>query len=913
MSKVGLKVGLATTLLLLIAVVTMGSAMAVEVDGVILNLKETGVDKVIHDENQTISVKIYNIDEWWVNETENVYAAKYTMGDKIKILIYNLDADETTTIEVIDKDTGDIKMSESFKAASKEVYIDTAKLYPGFFYIKVSTTKNDKPVELNSSDPSKCYEGRVYIWIYATKPEIHISLENSRLPIVKGDNIVAKIKVYNTPLGVNVNYTVDGPIKKPYEGNFTLDEREKTIIVSTAEFFTSKYKGTEGTYKLTVEVLGEKESIEFDITGFKITIDVPTTVYLGNKVKFKGTVNIAESGSKEDDKTPENYVLVEIFGPNGTKLAERYCRVDSDGTWENDSKVFFDPNWDTGSYRVTATAVTTNTTIDGEHVILSDDETIYIDVKEPEVEFTMDKFTFARGEDFKFRGTATVEKGTVIVIASKDLDKLLDKNKLAEKGITMKKKGDKYYITTQVGADGKWETKKLYVAPDAPKMSYTIDAIIAKDDKGEVWSDWKDSITIRVAKAVLDVNISRTSAPRGGEIVISGKTTLDYVYIYTDDYPVLENVGEIWSDTSKFNASEKAKDERYKPYIVKVSDGKFSVELKVDAEADTGTYTIYVIAPSDLPWVDPTEDAMAQFGLTVTEFGFSWVPTEVRMVKGDEIDVYVKVNCDPDDVRVTAEFEGHGAKVKEKDFGEFSKHNETEDGGWLYATLYPFYNDTLDKLVSEGKPDELLKPGVYTLTLHMYNRETGEEISEAETKIPVIVEVPKLNVDVPSEVKRGEPIVVKIDTNRGEKGYDYIYVVLDLGVKKMKYTRIALDENGDAEVEIPTAGISPGTYKLYVRDAMRTVPDEDIEDWYDIAPTDSYAKHYKAQDDILWVGEVKILETAPVTTTVTPTPTTPTPTPTTPPPTTTTPTPGFEAVFAIAGLLAIAYLLRRRQ
>lgn len=45
----------------------------------------------------------------------------------------------------------------------------------------------------------------------------------------------------------------------------------------------------------------------------------------------------------------------------------------------------------------------------------------------------------------------------------------------------------------------------------------------------------------------------------------------------------------------------------------------------------------------------------------------------------------------------------------------------------------------------------------------------------------------------------------------------------------------------------------------------------------------------------------------------TPTPTTPTPTPTTPTPTPTTPTPGFEVIFAIAGLLAIAYLLRREQ
>ena len=55
-----------------------------------------------------------------------------------------------------------------------------------------------------------------------------------------------------------------------------------------------------------------------------------------------------------------------------------------------------------------------------------------------------------------------------------------------------------------------------------------------------------------------------------------------------------------------------------------------------------------------------------------------------------------------------------------------------------------------------------------------------------------------------------------------------------------------------------------------------------------------------------------ILESLPVTpteTTATPTPTKPTQTP----PSETTPTPGFEAIFAIAGLLAVAYLLRRKK
>ena len=57
-----------------------------------------------------------------------------------------------------------------------------------------------------------------------------------------------------------------------------------------------------------------------------------------------------------------------------------------------------------------------------------------------------------------------------------------------------------------------------------------------------------------------------------------------------------------------------------------------------------------------------------------------------------------------------------------------------------------------------------------------------------------------------------------------------------------------------------------------------------------------------------------LLESLPVTPPPTETPITPEPTEQTQtPPPETTPTPGFEAIFAIAGLLAVAYLLRRKK
>ncbi len=887
---------------------------------------EISVDKTLKDPTETISMKIYNIDKWY--SENNRYVAQFDFGDTVKIYLYGLDSDTTTTFEIRDWNTDDAKYSDSFEGTSKTYEIDTSELYPGYFYFYV---KNGA-YEINTKDGKVDLGYPVALRLYSAKPEIHIAIENARLPIVKGDNIVASIKIYGTGLPIDAYVKISGPVQAVYWNGsalttnkeaVTFDTREKTVVIPTEPIFT-QYGGTTGTYTLSVSVSGEVEAVNFEIEGISITLDLPSTIALGNELKLKGTVNLAETGST-DDYGVDNYVYVGVFTPDGyliksdgslvkvddvsTSDYTRKCKIDSDGSWENDSKVYLDPTkFGTGSYKVVALAVATTS--------ISDTETMYISVEEPTIEFTMDKTVYARGEDIKFKGTANVKKGTIIEIQ-------------CDQGLSNLLKEPVSKIEVSVDANGHFKTNTYHIKNDAAKTSYTIHAKI----KG---TDYEDVVTISVEKAPLTAEIDRTTAPRGGDVVISGSTTLDYVYIYTDDYPVLKNVGELYSDSEAFNPDDVITiDSKYAYYKVKVTDNEFSVKLTVDESADTGTYTVYVIAPANESWIDPTEDAMVQLSLTVTEFGFLKVPSEIRMVKGDVIDVYLQVSADPDDVLVKAELEGLGVKVKEERL-VFTKYNESNGTGWVYATLYPFYDDGTNSLVDTGDPGDLLRPGMYTMTVHMYNAKTNEEISEAETTIPVIVEELQLNVDYPSEVVKGDPIVVKIDTNRkSTKIYDYIYVVLDLGVKKMKYSRVALDASGSAEVEIPTAGIDPGTYNLYVRYAMRTV-EGDVEDWYDISPSDSYAKAYDAQDDVL-AGpfEVKIVEaaavtpttvttvtTTPVNTTVTTVTTTPaettpaetTPAETTPAETTTTPGgPGFEAIFAVAGLLAVAYLLRRRQ
>ncbi|MEM2086807.1 MAG: PGF-CTERM sorting domain-containing protein, partial [Archaeoglobaceae archaeon] len=229
--------------------------------------------------------------------------------------------------------------------------------------------------------------------------------------------------------------------------------------------------------------------------------------------------------------------------------------------------------------------------------------------------------------------------------------------------------------------------------------------------------------------------------------------------------------------------------------------------------------------------------------------------------------------------------------------------------------------------------NKVIDPGLYVFTVKLYLD------SEEVDKVQKLVEISAVSLDVtiePSVIVIGDQIKVTVQSNReGVAGYDHIFVTM-VGANYKAVQRVTLDSTGKGSVTFETLGIADGTYKIYVRDTMNTstadYPELYVaEELYDLDPADATARVAKAHDDILVIRTIQILKEKPTPTPTTPPPTTPpvtTPavTPTTPPPTTppvttppptTTPAPGpipgFEAIFAIAGLVAIAYLLRRRQ
>jgi PGF-CTERM protein len=157
------------------------------------------------------------------------------------------------------------------------------------------------------------------------------------------------------------------------------------------------------------------------------------------------------------------------------------------------------------------------------------------------------------------------------------------------------------------------------------------------------------------------------------------------------------------------------------------------------------------------------------------------------------------------------------------------------------------------------------------------------------------VETARVTLDPVATVGVGEPLVVTGTSNRKE-GFAIVLTVK--GPVELAPKTISLEADGTFNATFDTTGAKEGTY---------TVKADDGD-----GHTDETTVNIGAAKPATPTPTATPTATATATPTVPPTATPATPTPATPTPATPTPKqPGFEAVFAIAGLLAIAYLVLR--
>ncbi|MGB2841402.1 MAG: PGF-CTERM sorting domain-containing protein [Halobacteriota archaeon] len=150
-----------------------------------------------------------------------------------------------------------------------------------------------------------------------------------------------------------------------------------------------------------------------------------------------------------------------------------------------------------------------------------------------------------------------------------------------------------------------------------------------------------------------------------------------------------------------------------------------------------------------------------------------------------------------------------------------------------------------------------------------------------------------VTLDPVASVGIGEPLVVTGTTNRKE-GFAIVLTVK--GPMELTPQTVTV-ENGVFNATFDTADATVGTYTVKADDGDGHTDDATAEILTAVPATPTPVVEVTATPEV--TPTIPVAEA-----TATPEPT-PTPTP--------TPTPGFEAVFAIAGLLAVAYLVQRKR
>ena len=480
-------------------------------------------------------------------------------------------------VRLIDLDTGNVVWKSSLSESgfySFSIDTGTAGIYPGN-YTLVVTAPEDSPSILNIIE--NAVQGKYVIRVESIHPIISLSLKNPSGKIAKGDVVYVKGKIYGAS---NANWTLEGPYDMTagsYEDQpITVVDHSFSIMINTSDLFLN-CDAAEGMYELKVYVDDYEVSIVFEIVNPAVEISADKeSLTLGQELWIFGVTNVAESGSDCDDEWMNN---VTIYIYNNTIADNEYLvytvmeYVEADGTFEG--SVHIPLTWDTGTYLVKS-IVYTNTHF-------SDDDQIFVEIRNPEVHINMDKYVLSRGEKFRIKGNSTLLAGYTIYIEG--LDKFSDAPA---------------QVIVYVDSNGYFETGRFRVSPDAPLSTYTIKARVYKPGTQEVLAE--DTAKIRIVKVPLNVSIEKTVLTRGEKVKLTGNTTADYVYVYANESYIFEDVAELPSfmliDVSSCPTLK-----------IPVSDNAFEKMLRVSKTADPGDYELYVFAPANASIINTNVDS----------------------------------------------------------------------------------------------------------------------------------------------------------------------------------------------------------------------------------------------------------------------------------------------------------------
>ncbi|AGK60237.1 PGF-CTERM archaeal protein-sorting signal [Archaeoglobus sulfaticallidus PM70-1] len=861
-----------------------------------VDLAKLSDDSPSYGDDLSIDVQWSYLDK--VTGTRRIAVVEYTVYNSS---IYNATTGQIDTAKLLDEAKYVVSLSEAGGSATYTFNTVDKSVYPGNYKVVIflnNTVFNDAL-------------GFEVLPVEAQKPFVDISV--SPTTVVFGDRLKVSYKMsYTTTTPVKVFVTGMGAYKELVNSTVSQLDASSYVDITALDFGVAELQ--EGIYVAKIVAgsgtnLAEK-AVTFQVVSPAIeSVDIPATYVKFTDLKFSGVTNLQKTGSSYDMQVAEgqNIVVVRILDLNDNEKINKTVFVDDSGKFSvkfTDSEV---GAFSTGYYKIKIEAISYNNVT--ANLKYSDEAVYNIEFVNPSLTLTADKSTVTRGQSIKF----TIDTNLKI---NKIVNFIIENPKII--GDTVNATRTFVYAVDALGD----ATVSITVANDAPLTTYTFKAEIPG-------TSVKDEVSVEVVKQTLNVSLDKNVVTKGSSIRITGTTTADRVYIYADEDDVFlfgtTKIKARPSTTTILTAG-------YNAYALPDNDNNLDFKIKVsDASGvDAGTYYLYFYAPANVSMIDRASDPQKSFVITVAEGTIESVNLSTTKIPYQgKVDIDVKVNVgDTSKAQVTFTLEGMNIKVGPADFGMAAFTSVDSDGIASFSLSLRDYTGS-----------SKLSVGIYTLKVKLYYN--NSEVDSATKTIPIEIVKPEMTVTIkPDQPVTGDVLELEITTNRvGDSGYDNIYVTM-VGPNHKAVQQVSLNDEGKGYVTFETLGLAAGKYTFYVRDTQDTIAGgltetQLAESYYNLDPTSPSAITYDADDDVLLVMSIDLLATKPTPTptpeeTPTPTPTpektptptpeeTPTPTPTkevTPTPTPTKeepqPGPGFEAIFAVAGLLAVAYLLRRR-
>ncbi len=521
-----------------------------------------------------ISVKLLDIKE------ENNDKIKISYGDPLKVEV-KYPKSQSGYIDIRDRDNYN-NLIERFELEegmeSKSVTLPAESYRPATnFSIRVDL---DNQTYVSTDK---------VITTHLLSPEILIDLENQGSDIAVGD----KILVVGTITANEYKWTLLGPYElssfqtlaedSVVDGSKSVDgtealvsnpEHQIELRVSTLTIFDS-CGGTTGSYALQIwdpEHPDEVEQLDFTIS--KPEIDLMTnrnTIAIGQDLLLEGKTNVAITDSNQDDTTiGSNKVTVEVHDSRN-KVETYSIDVKENRTFEK--KMTFPLTWEKDVQYKLIAKVTTG----GEY---TDEDTEYIEVTSPQVEFGMDDVTYRRNDIIDLKGTSSLGSGSLVYIKRSDLSFI--------QHVSSDNVGGTEYVKAMVGSDGTWNTGGMRIDDVASFASYEVTAVIFSPGTTNKLDE--DSVNIKIMKNELEVNLDKKKVARGGLLNVTGNTTTDRVYVFAGDD---ETFMELTEDPSGGVYEAKSEDK-----VVYAKEGDFDFQIKVSNIADTGYSNLFFYASS---------------------------------------------------------------------------------------------------------------------------------------------------------------------------------------------------------------------------------------------------------------------------------------------------------------------------